>query len=95
MQYVLVDSIFYLYCVHALSFINRNRLVEKIVQRDYQLEEFKLCTTCLIDKSLVSMHCGVRTTLYCTLPCTVLFGAISTLLFSTLLATVAYGISTV
>lgn len=39
----------------------RNRLVEKIVQRDYQLEDFKLCTTCLIDKTLASMHCGVRT----------------------------------
>lgn len=47
--------------LYADSSDARSRLVEQIVQHEQLGEPLRLCSSCLVDKSLVSMHCSVRT----------------------------------
>lgn len=45
--------------VYADSADSRNQLVQKIVEAERSSEEMRFCTTCLVDRSLATMHCSV------------------------------------
>jgi hypothetical protein len=45
--------------VYADSADARNQLVQKIVGAERASQDMRFCTTCLVDRSLASMHCSV------------------------------------